>query len=165
MSQILIERTKKTDNNKKIVIFVPQIQPNSQFLYFGTFSNFRYIKNNNTNIKHSNRRFWKLVDRFPKAFATPKFVFIIDFTCSFVYFAYNFLLFLSKLSSIRYFKHDYMLIIHNTYIMFFIKLWFFGTTNKYDVTTFEVSFVCSSICGRNLFLCSHPNCVNKLLHC
>jgi indole-3-glycerol phosphate synthase len=67
-----------------------------------------------------------LVDKLPESFAT-KFVFIIHFTCYFVYYPYNFLILLSKLSHIRYFKHDYMSCCQ--YIMFFIKPWFFGTTN------------------------------------
>ena len=46
MSQILIERTKKTDKKKKNVIIISQIHPNSEYLYFGSFSKFSNIKNN-----------------------------------------------------------------------------------------------------------------------
>ena len=102
MSQILIERTKKKDNKKKNGHFRFTNSAKlkiSIFWYFLSLSLYKKL------YKYSNRRFWKLVDRLPKAFAT-KFVFIIHFTRSFVYYPYNFLLLLSKLSFIRYFKHE-----------------------------------------------------------
>jgi hypothetical protein len=121
MSQILIQRTNKTDNNKKNRHFrstnTSKLRLSiSIFWYF--LKLFQYKKQ----YIHSNRRFWKLVDRFPHPFAS-KFVFIIHLTCSFVYYAYNFLLLLSKLGSIRYFKHDCMLLINNVIHKSFV-IWY-----------------------------------------
>ena len=94
----------------------------SIFWYFLSLSLYKKL------YKYSNRRFWKLVDRFPHPFAS-KFVFIIHFPCSFVYYAYNFVLLLSKLTvkltSIRYFKNNYMLlinnVIHKTFVIWYTK--------------------------------------------
>ncbi len=75
VSQILIQRTKKTDNNNKNRHFR---FTNTSKLRISIFWYFLKILQYKKQYKHSNHRFWKLVDRFPHSVAS-KFVFIIHF--------------------------------------------------------------------------------------
>ena len=119
MSQILIERTKKTDKKKKKCHYHFTNRSKLRISIFWYFLKlFQYKKQ----YIHSNRRFWKHVDRFPHPFAS-KFVFIIYLSSSLVYYAYNFHLLLSKLSSIRYYKHDCILLINNVIHKSFV-IWY-----------------------------------------
>ena len=118
MSQILIERTKKTDKKKKKCHYHFTNRSKLRISIFWFFLKvFQYKKQ----YKNSNRRFGKLVDMFPHAFPR-KFVFIIHSPCYYVYYAYNFLLYLSKLSSKRCFKHNFRLQIHAVFHKTFVIL-------------------------------------------
>jgi hypothetical protein len=110
LSSITIHKTYQTKKGKLKAKQIPNTNRTDIKRHTTTKNrHFRYTKSNKLTIsiiwlilklslyknqyKDHNRRFGQLVDRLPKAFAT-KFVFIIHFTCSFVYYPYNFLLLL-----------------------------------------------------------------------